>query len=130
MDHIDRIPLVAETASVSTRMVSDGKVRVTTATELLDQTVKAALESDRIEVVRMPFDLEVVETPGPRVEGDTTIIPVYEERLVVEKRVFLIEEVHLTKIRSSQEVEIPVQLRQQKATVERTPTPIETEIDP
>ncbi|UVC12619.1 YsnF/AvaK domain-containing protein (plasmid) [Rhizobium sp. TH2] len=130
MTDIDKIPVISETASISTRLVSDGKVRVTTQTELTQETVYAGLESEKVDVVRVPFDREVTEMPGPRVEGVTTIIPVYEERLVVEKRVFLVEEIHLTKIRSSQKVEIPVQLRHQKAAVERTPTPTETEKTP
>lgn len=45
-----------------------------------------------MQVTRMPIDAEVTTPPGVRVEGDTTIVPVIEEVLVVEKRLILKEE--------------------------------------
>jgi hypothetical protein len=57
----------------------------------------------------------------PRIEGDVTVVPVYEERLVVEKRLFLLEEVHLRRVERAREVEVPVELRRQEAVVERLP---------
>jgi stress response protein YsnF len=54
-----------------------------------------------------------------RVEGDTTIIPVVEEIVVVEKRLVLVEEVRIRQITTSEDVTVPVTLRRQTATVER-----------
>ena len=54
-----------------------------------------------------------------RQEGDVTIIPIYEERLVVEKRLVLKEELHIRK--EQQEVHDPQQvtLRREYVDVER-----------
>ncbi len=43
----------------------------------------------------MPVGRVVDEAPAARAEGDTTIIPVVEERLVVVKQLFLVEEIHV-----------------------------------
>lgn len=57
--------------------------------------------------------------PVTRREGDVTIVPVLEEVLVVEKRLVLREEIHVRETLSREEVELPVSLRRQRATVER-----------
>ena len=47
------------------------------------------------------------------------IIPVLEEVLVVEKRLVLKEELHVSRVMSEEKVEIPVTVRKQRAVVER-----------
>ena len=67
-----------------------------------------------------------------------TIIPVLEEILVVEKRLVLKEEVHVSQTTSGEDVEVPVMLRRQRAVVERIgpdgqqndPLPTTTETKP
>jgi stress response protein YsnF len=54
-----------------------------------------------------------------RTEDGVTIIPVLEEVLVVEKRLVLKREIRIRKRSTSETVEIPVSLRQQRAKVER-----------
>jgi stress response protein YsnF len=54
-----------------------------------------------------------------RTHGDTTIIPIVEEVLVVEKRLILKEELHVRRVVSNDEVEVPITLRKQRAVVER-----------
>ena len=46
-----------------------------------------------------------------RTEGDVLIIPVLEEVLVVEKRLVLKEELHVRRLVSEENVEIPVTVR-------------------
>ena len=59
---------------------------------------------------RVPVNRVVDVAPKARREGDTMIIPVVEEELVITKRLVLKEEIHLithrTKDRSVQEVEL------------------------
>ncbi|MCU0893405.1 MAG: YsnF/AvaK domain-containing protein [Rhodospirillales bacterium] len=62
-----------------------------------------------------------------RQEGDTTIIPVFEEVVVVEKRLKLVEEVRLTKRQTIRHEPQTITLRRQEAVVERLPGP---ETDP
>ena len=63
------------------------------------------------------------DEPPPRIreEGSVTIIPVFEEILIVEKRLVLLEEVHVRNTARGETVEIPVMLRKQHALVERLP---------
>lgn len=62
------------------------------------------------------------KTPVVRVEGDVTTVSVFEERLVIEKRLFVVEELHLRRITSIDPVEIPVTLRRTEVEVERDTT--------
>ena len=50
-------------------------------------------------VERVPVDQFVDEAPQVRTEGDVTIIPVLEERYVLEKRLVLVEELHIRRER-------------------------------
>ena len=43
-----------------------------------------------------------------------------EEVLVVDKRLMLVEEIHIRRVATTADVSIPVELRKQRATVERT----------
>lgn len=113
------ITLAEERATVSRRVVEAGTVRVSTRTEAVDHIERADLGVERIEVERRPVNAWVDAMPATREEGDVTILPVVEERLVVEKRLFLTEEVHIRRVRSTEAVELPVTLRRQHAVVER-----------
>ena len=57
--------------------------------------------------------------PVTRVEGDTTIIPVVEEVLYTEKRLFLREEVRVTRRRTTEHFHDTVALRHQEAVITR-----------
>jgi uncharacterized protein (TIGR02271 family) len=116
----NKIPLIEERLTVSTRKVQTGRVRVETQTELVEELAKADLESTDVDVVRVPVNQVVTEAPAIRTVGEVTIIPVLEEILVVEKRLVLKEELHLTRRVTTEEVSVPVTLRKQRATVTRS----------
>ena len=103
------------------RVVERGRVRVTIATEVLQETVRQSLLSHRVEVVHVPIGRVVTEAPIPRQEGDVHIVPVLEEVLVVERRLMLKEEIHLRLVEGEEVVELPIERRVQRATVERVP---------
>jgi stress response protein YsnF len=61
-----------------------------------------------------------VDGPVPvRQEGDTTIVTLVEEEVVVERRLRATEEVRITKRRLVQRSPQPVKLRREQAVVER-----------
>ena len=111
--------LVAEEAEVSKRKVVTGRIDVRTVTDTVDDLVKASVQDQTVEVTRVSVNRYVDAAPGLRTEGDLTIIPVFEEVLVVEKRLLLKEEVHIRRIIRSEDVETTVPLRRQRAVVER-----------
>jgi stress response protein YsnF len=49
----------------------------------------------------VPIGREVAQAPLPFEEGDTLIIPVVEERLIVEKRLVVVEEIRVAAGRSA-----------------------------
>jgi stress response protein YsnF len=116
-DH--KIQIVEETASVEKQRVVTGRIRVTTSSTTVEDLAEATLDGVRVEVARERMDQEITSVPETRVEGDTTIIPVVEEIVVVEKRLVLVEEIRIRKIATTEEVAVPVKLRKQTATVER-----------
>ena len=78
------------------------------------------MEGESVEVTRVPVNREIDAAPSIRTDGDVTIIPVVEEVVVIEKRLVLVEEIHLRRTKTREEVTVPVKLRKQRATVERT----------
>jgi len=117
------VPLYKETVSVEKRRVERGRVRVTTRVTEHEEVVRQALEQEDVKVVRVPIDREVETRPDVRQDGDTTIIPLVEEVLVVERRLVLREEIHIRKTRRTEEVEQPVTLRSEEAVIERIEQP-------
>lgn len=115
----ERIPLIEEQLIVAKEKVVTGRVRVTTRTDVVDEIAQASLSGEEVEVVRVPIGREVDVAPQVRVEGDVTIVPVLEEVLVVEKRLVLKEELHIRRSATSENVEVPVTLRKQRAFIER-----------
>lgn len=118
------VKLAREEATITTRDVVTGRVRVSTVTDFVEEVLQQELRGVRAEVVRKPIDrtLDRGEAPpGPRTEGNVTIIPVFEEVAVTEIRLLLKEELHITQRTVSETVEIPVTLRKQRAVIERLP---------
>lgn len=113
------IPLVEERLEVGKRQVESGRVKVRVAVDTREETVPAELRHDEVEIRRVPRNVAVTELPAVRLEGDTTVIPVVEEQLVVEKRLVLVEEIHVLRRTRTKVEEIPVVLRSERAEIER-----------
>jgi uncharacterized protein (TIGR02271 family) len=118
---VEVIALAEEEVRLDKRMVTTGKVRVRTIVDVETELAKATLDGETVDITRVPIDRIVDQAPGIRVEDNVTIIPVLEEVLIVEKRLVLKEEVHIRKLATTEEVEIPVELRKQHAVIERLP---------
>ena len=118
----DVIPLVVEEAHISKREVTTGRVRVETRTELVEETVRAELTSGTVDIERVAVNREIDRVPDIRTEGDTIVVPVVEEVLVVERRLVLKEELHVRRRTTTEAVEVPVTLRKQRVDVVRSPS--------
>lgn len=116
------VPLLEEEASVRKRERVTERVRVQALTDTIETVVHEQLAHDDVTIDRVACD-RVVEAGSPvpqiRVEDGVTIIPVLEERLVVEKRLVLKEELRVVRRSTTEPVEVPVTLRRQHAAVER-----------
>jgi stress response protein YsnF len=118
-DDVQRIPIVEEQARVTKRVVDIERVSVRTRPEEQDVVVREHLSREHVDVVRVAVDREIFEVPAIRTEGDVTIVPVVEERLVVEKRLFLVEELHLHRQVERTEVAVPTTLKRTRVEVNR-----------
>jgi uncharacterized protein (TIGR02271 family) len=116
------VPLASEELRVGKRETLTGKVRVQTVVETVDDLARATVEEEALDVQRVPVNKVVAEPPRIRAEGDVTIIPILKETMIVEKRLVLVEEVHIRRTKSSRLVEMPVTLRKQTAVVDAIPS--------
>ena len=116
------IALAEERLAVGKRVVETGKVRITKTVTEREETADIPLISDRVEVERVTLNRVLDAAPEVRREGDTLIVPILEEVLVVEKRLMLREELHIRMTR--EEIHQPQQviLRREDAKIERFAT--------
>jgi len=113
------LPLHAEEVSVTRRVVAGATVRVATVTREHEHIVDEALRHERVEIERVPIGRTVDSVPPVREEGDTTIIPVVEEVVVVERRLVLKEEIRIRRVRGTEHHRESVVLRKQDAVITR-----------
>jgi uncharacterized protein (TIGR02271 family) len=93
------IPVIQEQATVQKRVVETGRVRIAKHVREYEEIVDVPHFQEEVKVERVPVNQFVDAVPEVRTEGETTIIPVVEERYVVEKRLFVVEELHVRKER-------------------------------
>ena len=113
------IPLLAEDITVARRSVAGDTVRIETSTCTRDHHVDEPLSHTRIQVERVPIGRTVAAVPAVREEGDTTILPVVEEVIVVERRLILKEEVHVRRVQVAERHTETVTTRAQTAEIYR-----------
>lgn len=115
---VDVIQVVEEVARITKREVETGRVRLHKTVREVEEPVEVVLRQEELEVERVPVGRVVPEAPAPRQEGDTTVIPVLEEVLVVEKRLLLKEELRIRRKATERTAREVVRLRKEEVTVE------------
>jgi uncharacterized protein (TIGR02271 family) len=118
-EEVAAIPLAEERVAIGKREVESGRVRVRIGVESREELVPAELARDAVAIRRVARNQPLTQVPAVRVEGATTIIPVIEEQLVVEKRLVLVEEIHIVRRSETQVEQVPVTLRSERAEIER-----------
>ena len=112
------IPLYEEQLGVAKVAAVTDRLHVSTHVVERDVLVEETVERGALTVERVAMDRAVTQAPEPRQEGDMLIVSVVEERLVVEKRLFVIEELRITRASTTEPVVIPETVRTMRATVE------------
>jgi uncharacterized protein (TIGR02271 family) len=121
------VPVVEEQLQVGKRQVVASKVKLVKTVEERLETVTIPLQKETLEVKRVPVNEVMSQPVGSRQEGDTLIIPVFEEVVVVEKRYRLLEEIHITTHRTVHDEVQEVVLRAEKVRLERNGEEVEIE---
>jgi stress response protein YsnF len=115
------IPVVAEEVIVHARRSKEATVRVSKRVQE-DQVVAEGQAVKRtVSIERIPINRFVERPTGLRQEGDTLIIPVFEEVPVVVMKTKLKEEVRVTTRTVSERRPLPVDVRREQVSVERIP---------
>jgi uncharacterized protein (TIGR02271 family) len=91
------IPVIAEQIAVGKQVVETGKVRISKRISEHEELVDVPLFREDVHVERVPVNLFVETLPPVRQEGDTMIIPVVEEQIVIQKKLLLVEELRVRK---------------------------------
>jgi len=114
------IPVVEEQLEVSRERVETGRVRISKTVEAREVVVDDPLKRETVRVEHVPFNQVVTgEVPKVREEGDVTVIPILEERVVTRTELVLVEEVRIHRDRSEYHDPQRVTLRKEVVAVER-----------
>ena len=113
------IPLIEERLLVTKRTVATGKIRLLKSVQTYQETINEPLAIRTFDVDRVVLNQVVDDVPPVRQEGDTTVYPVVEEKMILTKQLVLREEIRVTK-RDSEKLDTQVvTLRRENLSVER-----------
>ena len=112
------IPVIKEEVLVDKQVVENGKVLITKKVfeEDFNTIMPVYREEVLIERIQMNSFVEGV-SPMTRVEGEKTIIPILKEVYV--KRLLLVEELHITKKKTINNININETIKREEVTVDR-----------
>lgn len=114
-----KIALVEERLKIDVRQVETGTVQIHKKVVSEEVTQEVPVVSEEVLVERKPINQYIENAPAVRVEGDTTIISVVKEVLVVEKRLMLVEELHITKTQIASTTTVTETLRKEMIEINR-----------
>ena len=117
------INIIEEQLHLDKKLVEKAKIEITKKIIEKNETASINLFSEDVEIKKVPVNTYVTETPVVRHEGNVIIIPVVKEVMVIEKKLLLVEEVHITKHTTTKEHTETVGLKKQEVTVNRIPSP-------
>ena len=113
------IPVVRETVRVAKRVREIGKTKVTVTPRERKERVDVPVAHEEVHVTRVRVDRFVDAAPPVRQDGDVTIVSVVEEVVVIQRRLRVKEELHITKRRGTRHHRETVTLREEEARIER-----------
>ena len=120
-DATEIIPVVEEQLTVGKRTVATGRIRLQKSVQEYQETLDERLAVQTFDVERIVLNRVVEVVPEERQEGDTTIYPLIEERLVLTKEFILKEEIRVTRRNSEKRDTQVVTLQREHMSVERLP---------
>ena len=117
------IPVIEETARVEKQLVETGRVVIRKTVHHETQTVDVPTQEEQVHVERVPVNRVLDTPPEVRYEGDTMIIPVLREEVVVTTRLILVEELRVRKQTLTTHHPKEIALRREEVHYERLETP-------
>lgn len=120
------VPVIREGIDVSKTAVETGRVTVRTQVVERQEPVELSLEQEEYTVERVEVNRPVDAPVQVRHDGDTMIVPVHAEEIVVTRRLLLKEELHIRRHVHERRETQHVTLRSQDVEVVRESAPPST----
>lgn len=114
-----RIPIVEEAVQLERHERVTGRVHVRTFVDTEDLKLNEQLARNLVDVERVPIGQAIENAPAPFERDGVLIVPIVEERLIVTKQLFLVEELRIHRRHATQPVEVPVTRRTMRVKVDR-----------
>ena len=113
------IPVIEEQLKIETKVIETGKIQITKHLKEHDEIINIPLLHEEHLIEHATMNVFVDNMPSVRQEGDTMIIPVLKE--VIVKRIFLVEEIRITKKTVQTNAQETITLKQEEVTINRVP---------
>jgi uncharacterized protein (TIGR02271 family) len=114
------IPVIQEELIVNKQLIETGKVRISKRVTEHEEVVDLPIFREEVSVERVPINKVVDALPPVRKEGDTMIIPVVQEQIVVHKTLLLVEELRVRKEVIESHQSQTIILRKEEVNIQRT----------
>jgi len=114
------LPVIEEQAEIRKEQVETGKVRIETRVTEHTEVIDEPLIQEDVTVERVPIHRRVNAPLPIRYEGDTMIVPLLEEVVVVTKELMLKEELRITRRKTTIHQPQEVTLRREEAHVRQS----------
>jgi len=115
------IPVMQEKVEVGKKTIEKGRVKISKIVKEESEVLNLPTTSEQVHIRRVPVNKIVEDAPESiRYEGDTMIIPVLQEVTIVEKKLLLVEEIHVTKTSVTSEETKEITLRKEEINIERS----------
>ena len=113
------IPIIEEHLNINKKVVEKGKYTIRKTVNQEDYSEEVPTIHEKVDIQRLEVNQYVESMPEVRREGDTTIIPVIKEVVVVEKKLMLVEEIHITKTLQKVTVNVKDKLRKEHVEIKK-----------
>ena len=115
------IPVMQEKVNVEKKTIEKGRVKISKIVKEESEVLNLPTTTEQVYIKRVPVNKIVESIPETvRYEGNTMIIPVLQEVTVIEKKLLLVEEIHVTKTSVSSEETKEITLRKEEINIERS----------
>ncbi len=113
------LPILKEELEIQKQKKITGVVRLEKTVRTTESVVEEDLIKESILVEHVPVNRYIDEALMTRQEGDTTIIPIMEEIMIVTKQLVLKEEIRITRRREQSHYQETVPLRAEEVEIKR-----------
>jgi uncharacterized protein (TIGR02271 family) len=115
------LPVMHEKVNVGKTIIEKGRLKISKVVKEESEVLNLPVTTEQVHIKRVPVNKIVENIPEPvRYEGNAMIIPVLQEVTVIEKKLLLVEEIHVTKTSVSSEETKEIKLRKEEINIERS----------